>query len=81
MSTTILTNVIADGFEKGHIKQALKEAIEAFQIKLHNKRRYKAFYNCTSIHNCYNAMATSPCDSVNRHIKHTSKATTLNKTR
>ena len=26
-----------------------------------------------SIHNSYDAMTTSPCESMNRHIKHTSK--------
>ena len=54
----------------------MKEAIEAFQIKLNNKRRCLAFYIRKSIHNCYDAMTTSPCESMNRHIKHTSKATT-----
>ena len=81
MSNKILTNVISDAFTKGHIKQPLKEAIEAFQIKLNNKRRYLAFYIRKSIHNCYDAMTTSPCESMNSHIKHTSKASTLNNTR
>ncbi len=36
MSNKILTNVISDAFTKGHIKQPLKEAIEAYQIKLNN---------------------------------------------
>jgi hypothetical protein len=81
MSNKILTNVISVAFTKGHIKLSLKEAIEAFQIKLNNKRKYLAFYIRKSIHNCYNAMTTSPCESMNRHIKHTSKATTLNNTR
>ena len=78
MSNKILTNVIFDAFTKGHI---LKEAIKAFQIKLNNKRRYLAFYNRKTIHNCYDAMTTSPCESMNSHIKHSSKATTLDNTR
>ncbi len=81
MSNKILTNVVSVAFTKGHIKQPLKEAIKAFQIKLNNKRRYLAFYIRKSIHDCYNAMTTYPCESMNRHIKHTSKATTLNNTR
>ena len=81
MSNKILTNVISVAFTKGHIKQPLKESIEAFQIKLNSKRKYLAFYIRKSIHNCYDAMTTSPCESMNRHIKHTSKATTLNNTR
>ena len=76
-----MTNVISVAFTKGHIKQPLKESIEAFQIKLNNKRKYLAFYIRKSIHNCYDAMTTSPCEFMNRHIKHTSKATTLNNTR
>ena len=81
MSNKILSNVISVAFTKGHITLSLKEAIEAFQIKLNNKRKYLAFYIRKSIHNCYDAMTTSPCESMNRHIKHTSKATTLNNTR
>jgi len=82
MSNKILTNVISVAFTKGHIELSLKEAIEAFQIKLNNKRKYLAFYIRKSIHNCYDTMTTSPCESMNRHIKHTSnKATTLNNTR
>jgi hypothetical protein len=42
MSNKILTNVISVAFTKGHIKEPLKEAIEAFQIKLNNKRRSTA---------------------------------------
>ena len=75
------TRTSMTAFTKGHIKEPLKEAIEAFQIKLNNKRRYLAFYIRKSIHNCYDAMTTSPCESMNRHIKHKSKATTLNNTR
>jgi len=83
ISNKILTNVISVAFTKGHIKEPLKEAIEAFQIKLNNKRKYLAFYNRKSIHNCYDAMTTSLCESesMNRHIKHTSKSITLNNTR
>ena len=81
MSNMILSNVISDAFTKGHIKQPLKDAIEAFQIKLNNKQRYLAFYIRKKIHNCYDAMTTSPCESMNSHIKNSSKATTLNNTR
>jgi hypothetical protein len=81
MSSKILTNVISDAFTKGHIKQPLKDTIDAFQIKLNNKRRYLAFYIRKAIHNCYDAMTTSPCESMNSHIQNSSKATTLNNTR
>ena len=81
MSNKIMTNVISDAFIKGLIKQPLKDAIDAFQIKLNNKRRYLAFYIRKTIHNCYDAMTTSPCESMNSHIKGNSKATTLNNTR
>ncbi len=81
MSNKILSNVISDAFTKGHIKQPLKDAIKAFQIKLNNKRRYLAFYIRKTIHNCYDAMTTSPCESMNSHIKNSLKATTLNNSR
>ncbi len=81
MSNKILTNVLSNALTKGHIKQPLKEAIEAFQIKLNNKRRYLAFYIRKTIHNCYDAMTTSPCESMISLIKHSLKATTLNNTR
>ena len=81
MSNKIMSDVISDAFSKGLIKQPLKDAIDAFQIKLNNKQRYLAFYIRKSIHNCYDAMTTSPCESMNCHIKHTSKANTLNNTR
>ena len=48
------------------------------QIK---QKKNLAFYIRKSIHNCYNAMTTSPCESMNSHIKYTSKATTPNNTR
>ena len=81
MSNKILTKVISNAFTKGHIKQPLKDAIEAFQIKLNNKRRYLVFYIRKTIHNCYGAMTTSPCESMHSHIKNSSKATTLNNSR
>ena len=81
MSNKIMTNVISDAFIKGLIKQPLKDAIDAFQIKLNNKRRYLAFYIRKTIHNCYDAMTTSPCESMISLIKHSLKATTLNNTR
>ncbi len=80
ISNKILTNVISDAFTKWHIKQPLNEAIKAFQIKLNNKRRYLAFYIRKTIHNCYDAMTTFPCESMNSHIKLSSKGSTLNNT-
>ena len=81
MSNKIMSDVISEALSKGRIKQPLKDAIDAFQIKLNNKQRYLTFYIRKTIHNCYDAMTTSPCESMNCHIKHNSKANTLNNTR
>ncbi len=44
------------------------------------KQEYLAYYVWKHIHNCYDAMTTSPVKSINCHIKHRSKASTLNNT-
>jgi hypothetical protein len=57
-----------------------KRGIEAFQVKINLKQEYLAYYLWKNIHNCYNAMTTSPVESINCHIKHKTKASTLNNT-
>jgi hypothetical protein len=74
----IITNVMKDFFLNGTITEKLKDAVEAFQLKLYQKQQYIAYYVRKKIHNCYDAMTTSPVESINSHIKHRSKATTLN---
>ena len=79
-SNEILTAVIKEGKENGHINDVLKEAFEAFQVKMMCKQEYLAYYIRKYIPNCYDAMTTSPVESINCYIKHRSKASTLNNT-
>ena len=79
-SNEILTAVIKEGTENGHINDVLKEAFEAFQVKMMCKQEYLAYYIRKYIPNCYDAMTTSPVESINCYIKHRSKASTLNNT-
>ena len=79
-SHQILTNVICDAFCLGILNQAVKDAIEAFQVKLHLKESYLANWVRKQIPNSYDAMTTSPVESVNCHIKQQIKASTLNNT-
>ena len=79
-SNGVLTGVIRDAFNNGVIDQSLKNAIEKFQVKLNNKQRYIAYYIRKNIHNSYDAMTTSPVESMNSQIKHRIKASSLNNT-
>jgi hypothetical protein len=77
-SNEILTAVVKEALLKGCINDILKDAIQASQVKMNIKQEYLAYYVRKHIHNC--AMTTSPVESINCHIKHRSKASTLNNT-
>jgi hypothetical protein len=79
-SNKTLTTVIKEALLNCRINDILKGAIQAFQVKMNVKQEYLAYYVRNHIHNCYNAMTTSPMESINCHIKHRSKASTLNNT-
>ncbi len=79
-SNKILTAVIKEAHLNCRTNDILKEAIQAFQVKLNVKQEYLAYYVWKHIHNCYGAMTTSPVESINCHIKHRSKESTLNNT-
>ena len=64
-SNKILTEVIKEGNEDGRINDLLKEAIEGFQLKMICKQEYLAYYVRKYIPNCYDAMRTSPVESIN----------------
>ena len=66
--------------QKGVIDQALKDVIENFQTKIAMKEIYLAHWVRKERQNCYDAMTTSPVESINCHIKHRTKASTLNNT-
>jgi len=79
-SNQILTQVIGRLFQNGVINQELKESIESFQYKIALKEKYLANWVRKEIHNSYDAMTTSPVESINCHIKHKTKANTLKNT-
>jgi hypothetical protein len=79
-SNQIFSTVISDAFNLGSVNQVVKDAIEAFQVKLLVKESYLANWVRKQIHNSNNALTTSPVESVNCHIKHRIKASTLNNT-
>jgi hypothetical protein len=75
-SNAVLTDVITRLLQDGSINQKTKDAIETFQSKMSAKERYLAFWVRKSVCMTYNAMTTSPVESINRNIKHTSKVRT-----
>ena len=79
-SKEILTEVIKEAYQLGRIDVCLKDAIQAFQLKMIGKQEYLAYHFRKKIPNCFDAMTTSPVESMNCYIKHRSKASTLNNT-
>ncbi len=79
-SNEIRTTVIKGAYQNDCISDILKESIEAFQVKINLKQEYLAYYLWKKFHNCYDAMTTSPVESINCHIKHKTEASTLNNT-
>ena len=72
-SNAALTEVITRLLQDGSINQNTKDAIENFQSKMSGKERYLAFWVRKSVCMTYDAMTTSPVESINRNIKHKSK--------
>ncbi len=79
-SNEILTKVIKEAYQLGRIDDCLKDAIQAFLLKMIGKQEYLAYHFRKKIPNCFDAMTTSPVESMNCYIKHRSKASTLNNT-
>ena len=69
-SNEILTNVVQRLYANDVINQQLKEAIENYQLKITGKQRYFAFYCRKNIPMSFDAMTTSPVESVHNHMKH-----------
>jgi hypothetical protein len=66
-SNELLTRIINEAHH-GIISDSLKEAFEAFQVKLNNKQLYLSNWVRRTVPNSYNAMTTSPVESINNHI-------------
>jgi hypothetical protein len=75
-SNAVVTDVITRLLQDGSINQKTKDAIETFQSKMSGKERYLAFWVRKSFCMTYDAMTTSPVESINRNIKHKSKVHT-----
>jgi hypothetical protein len=70
----ILTAVLQMALEKNHITREQYDAFDAFQSKLAEKERYLAYHVRKHIPMTFDAMTTSPVESVNSHMKNISKA-------
>jgi hypothetical protein len=75
-SNAVVTDIITRLLQDGLINHKTKDAIETFQSKMSGKERYLAFWVHKSVCMTYDAMSTSPVESINRNIKHTSKVRT-----
>ena len=74
----LITCIIKEAHHQGIHSDSLKEALEAFQVKLINKQPYLANWVRRGIPNSYDAMTTSPVESINIHIKKRICASSLN---
>ncbi len=77
-SNELLTCIIKEAHHQGILSDSLNEASEAFQVKLNNKQLYLANWVRRAISNSYDAMTTSPVESINSHIKKRICASSLN---
>jgi hypothetical protein len=77
-SNELLTRIINEAHHQGTISDSLKEAFEAFQVKLNNKQLYLSNLVRRTIPNSYDAMTTSPVESINNHIKQRICTSSLN---
>ncbi len=75
----ILTAVLQTALEKNHITREQYDAFDVFQSKLAEKERYLAYHVQKHIPMTFDAMTTSPVESVNSHMKNISKANGKNK--
>jgi hypothetical protein len=78
LSNKLLTRNIKESHHQGIIGDSLKEAFEVFQVKLNNKQLYLSNWVRRAIPNSYDAMTTSPVESMNSHIKKRICASSLN---
>jgi hypothetical protein len=67
-SNGVLTDVISGLLEDGSISQKTKDVIETFQSKMSGKERYLAFWIRKSVCMMYDAVTTSPVESMNRQV-------------
>jgi hypothetical protein len=72
-----LTSVINEALKKRHIGKGLYEAISQFWVQLNKKESYLAYWDQKSVTMSFDAMTTSPVESINCHIKHNNKVSVI----
>jgi hypothetical protein len=77
-SNELLTCIINEAHHQGILSDSIIEAFEAFQAKLNNKQLYLSNWVRRTIPNSYDAMTTSPVESIISHIKQRICALPLN---
>jgi hypothetical protein len=69
----VQTPIINEAKSKCHLSKGLYEAFFKFQLQVHKKQPYLANWVRKSIIMSFDAMTTSPVESINCHIKYKSK--------
>ena len=73
-ASKILTVVLQNALEKHQLTREQYDAFDAFQLKVAEKECYLTYHVRKNIPMTFDAMTTSPVESINSHIKHISKA-------
>jgi hypothetical protein len=76
-ANNILTSAIKEALKKRYIGKGLYEAISQFQVQLNEKESYLAYWVRKLVTMSFDAMTTSPVESINCHIKHKSKVSVI----
>jgi hypothetical protein len=66
-ANNILTSVIKEALKKLYIGKGLYEAISQFQVQLNEQGSYLAYWARKSVTMAFDAMTTSPVESINCH--------------
>jgi hypothetical protein len=76
-ANNILTSVINEALKKCHIGKGLYEAISQLKVQLNEKESYLTYWAQKSVTMSFDAMTTSPVESINCHIKHKSTVSVI----
>jgi hypothetical protein len=72
-----LTSEIKEALKKRDIGKGLYEAISQFQVQLNEKESYLAYWARKSVTMSFDAMTTSPVESIDCCIKYKSKVSVI----
>jgi hypothetical protein len=76
-ANSILSFIIKESLKKPHIGKGLYQTISQFQLQLNKKQSHLAYWARKSVTMSFNAMTTSPVESINCHIKYNSKVSAI----